>query len=196
MVKFEAKLVHHDLGHTTWLSIESEYYKDIGVQSYSTALGKIQATLNYCNIQKYDTPTEKISKILDFINEYVGYQEELDNIIRSPVETLSLGSGDDEEYATLAAALFKSVGIDTAIALLKNVDDLEYSMVLVHLEKLNITNYYYEKPYHIFQDLTKHGLKPGPWILVDTQTRIRFQGSPEIDEYLIKAAVEIENIMS
>ncbi len=180
MVDFSVKLAKHDLGYPTWPEQEQDFLEITGKHSYEVALDFLLTALSGMNIGEMDTPSEKIEKILDFIVDHVTYNFEVGNVYRSPVETLSIGSGDCDDYSTLAAALFKAVGIDVAVGYFDSKNDHSaHNMVLVHLNELNISDPYFEQPYFYFDDLTSKGLRSGRWIEIEPQRRIEFQGDEE-----------------
>ena len=180
MVDFSVKLAKHDLGYPTWLEQEEDFLEITGKRSYDVALDFLQTALSGMNIGEMDTPSEKMAKILDFIVDHITYNSEVGNVYRSPVETLSIGSGDCDDYTTLAAALFKAVGIDAAVGYFNSkIDDSAHNMVLVRLSELNVSDPYFERPYFYFDDLTGKGLRSGRWIEIEPQRRIEFQGDEE-----------------
>ena len=172
-VDFAANLAMHDLRWIYWPSIEKDYYEDVGEYSYDTARKKIDEILALIEIGTYDTPTDKIGKILGFINQYIHYETEINDVFLAPVETLGFRSGDCDDFSILAAALFEAVGIDSAIGFFVNENNEYHAMVLVHLEDLSVYGYWY------YSDLTSLGLEEGRWIIIEPQTTIDYQDNEE-----------------
>jgi len=172
-VNFAANLAMHDLRWIYWPSIEKDYYEDVGEYSYDTARKKIDEILALIEIKAYDTPTDKIRKILDFIYQYIHYETEVNDVFLAPVETLGFRSGDCDDFSILAAALFEAVGIDSAIGFFVNENNEYHAMVLVHLEDLSSYGYWY------YDDLTSLGLEEGRWIKIEPQTTIDCQDNEE-----------------
>lgn len=184
-VMFAAKLAYHDLGNPCWPKIEEEFYDALGVHSYQAAWRRLKRTL--IGIEGDMDAVEKVRHILDFLHEYIVYQGEVDEVIRAPVETLSLGSGDCDDYSTLAAALLEAVGIDSAVAIFRDAEDNYHYMVLIHLDDLGVYNYTY------YDDLTVYGLSPGRWIPIEPQYPIERQGYLKwFNRWTLEAAAEVD----
>ena len=62
------------------------------------------------------TATDRIRRVLDFINQHIHYEYDVDDILLAPAETLGFKSGDCDDFTILAAALFEAVGIDSAVS--------------------------------------------------------------------------------
>ena len=181
-VQFAVNLVLHDLNRFSWPSIEDEYYEKIGIHSYDAAWNMMQIALNNTGIEEDDTMVEEIEKTLAFLNNYLEYETEFDNIFRAPVETLSMKHGDCEDYAILASAFFEAVGIDSAIGFFKNIEDEYHAMVLIHIEDLGDHGFWY------FDDLTTLGLREGRWIIIEPQYEIEHQ---EYDEWMSQWSLNV-----
>lgn len=190
-LKFGVKIVKHDLGYSQWSSYESDFYSEFDIYSYEYDNFHLQNILSYYGVKAYDSSSTKIKEILEFITERVIYQREMDDIHRFPLETLSLGSGDCDDYSILVATLFECMGIDSALAHFET-NNGDHVLVLVHLEELEVTNPYYEHLYYLYNDLTHYGLQSGQWIMIEPQSPIEYQGDPEWFEQMdLKEAVEI-----
>lgn len=184
--RFGASLAHHDLGHSTWPTQESTFYKDVGNHSYAMAYWKLQYIINQCGVMEDDTSTQKIAKILDFVNDHLTYSLEATDVLRAPVETLSVGSGDCDDYVILTSALFEGVGIDSAVAFFKDNAGGYHLMTLVHLQSIDAV-------YYSFDDLTAEGLSAGRWIIIEPQRGIDYQGEEEwFSQWSLMAAAEVE----
>jgi flagellar biosynthesis chaperone FliJ len=102
--KLGSQLAYHDLGYDVWPSQEASYVKDVGSHSYSAASKIIDYAITQCGVNTIDDSVTKVRKILDFIDLRISYSSEVDNVYRAPVETLSLSSGDCDDYSILAGA--------------------------------------------------------------------------------------------
>ena len=172
-------------------SYESDFINEFGINSFEYDISHLQNILSYYGVKAYDSSSIKIEKILEFISEVVTYQLEMDDIFRFPLETLSLGSGDCDDYSILVATLFECVGIDSALAYFET-NNGDHVLVLVHLDELAISNPYYEQRYYLYDDLTHYGLQSGQWIMIEPQSPIEYQGDSEWFEQMdIQQAVEI-----
>ena len=185
-VDFAANLALHDLRRIYWPSIEEDYYDAIGEYSYDTAYTKINELLDIIDITLQDSATTKISKILAFINTYIHYELEVNDVFLAPVETLGFKSGDCDDFSILASALLDEVGVESAIGFFVNDLDQYHAMVLVNLNELEgYGNYYYS-------DLTHQGLDAGKWIIIEPQTTIDNQFTPWVDQWNLITASEID----
>jgi len=184
---FAAKLALHDLGLFQWPSMEKDYYDAVGEYSYDTARRKIDQTISLIGVGVYDTPTEKIRKTLAFVNQYICYEGDVNDIFLAPVETLGYKSGDCDDFSILVAAFFEAEGIDSAVGFFTNENGEYHAMVLVHLEDLTGYSYYY------FSDLTNLGLEEGRWILIEPQRRIEDQGDKWIEQWILLAAAPLDS---
>jgi hypothetical protein len=171
---FAANIAEHGLGTTYWPDLEDEFYQKSEraygskIHSYEKSLDQLNAVKNLINVTEFDDNTLKIDRILDFINDNIYYEPDMDDNFLAPLETLSLKSGDCEDYSILAGALFELVGIESAIAIGES-SGLPHAYVLVNLENLgSYGNWYYE-------DLTDIGLSSGKWIKIEPQARIEQQ---------------------
>jgi len=184
-VQLGARLALHDMGRLNFGGIGDEYTDRIGEESYNQAFEYLDKAYRYCNIYSNDDATTKIEKILKFVTDNVVYELEFDDLQRSPIETLSLGSGDCDDFSVLAGALFEGAGIESALGSFTSGDS-GHAMVLVHLPKLNGTTSWG------FDDLTQYGLKPGRWILLEPQTTLEYQNTERIGRYDLVEAIEID----
>lgn len=164
----------------------TDYEELTGESSYETAWNKLIAIVSYTDVSRYDSPEAVISKILSFLKENIHYEVEVNDVLLAPVETLGYKSGDCDDYAILAAALFEYYGIDTAIGFFVNDRDEYHAMILVHLEDLEDYSYWYIK------DLTDLGLPEGRWIKIEPQTTLDNQGGDWIGEWDLLVADELE----
>ncbi len=185
--KFAINLVLHDLNRLSWASIEEEYYEKIGIHSHNAAWSILQLALNSTGVEEDNSLVENIEKILIFLNEYLEYEIEFDNIFRSPVETLSMRHGDCEDFSILASAFFESIGVDSAIGFFKNSQGDYHAMVLIHLSDLGEYGFWY------FDDLTHIGLKEGKWIIIEPQYNIEHQDYDEwMSQWSLSVAEEVK----
>ncbi|UCH57604.1 MAG: transglutaminase domain-containing protein, partial [Candidatus Bathyarchaeota archaeon] len=178
-MRFGAKLALHELGYDTWGTLEFRYFQDVGNHSYADAWERLQRVLLFCGVEGSETPSEMIEKILGFIYENVDYQLETDEVIRAPVETLGLGSGDCDDFSVLAAALFEAVGIDSAVAFHEGAGDTGHVMVLLRLDGLDVADPYYGSVCFYYDDLRYLGLQAGRWIVIEPQLPVSYQGDDE-----------------
>jgi len=185
--KFAVKLILHDLNRLSWVSIEDEYYKKIGIHSHDAAWSIVQLALNNIGVKEDNSPIENIEKILAFLNEYIEYEIEFDNIFRAPIETLSMSCGDCEDYSILASAFFEAIGVDSAVGFFKNSEDEYHAMVLIHLNDLGKHGFWY------FEDLTHMGLQKGKWIIIEPQYDIEHQDYNEwMSQWSLTIASEVK----
>jgi hypothetical protein len=186
-VDFAVKLALHALGRETWTKREDSYFAVVGNHSYEDAWRLLETALDIVGIEPQDTPTEKVEKILAFTSSYIHYQREGEDVYYAPVETLTVRSGDCDDYAILAAALFEAVGIEAAIGLYENATGARHYMILIHLDDLEGYAYYYH------EDLTAWGLQPGRWIKIEPQTPIQEQGDEEwFPQWILIAVKEVQ----
>ncbi len=186
-VEFAAKLAYHDLGNPCWPKIEEEFHEALGVHSHEAAWRHLERALSLAGVDAEMDAVERVERILSFLHEHVVYQGEVDEVIRAPVETLSLGSGDCDDYSTLAAALLEAVGVDSAVAIFRDTEDNYHYMALIHLNDLGVYNYTY------YDDLTAQGLSPGRWIVIEPQYLIERQGYLKwFNRWSLEAAAEID----
>jgi hypothetical protein len=185
--KFSAQLALHDLARLSWTSIEEEYEENVGEESPEQAYIQLSKAYNYCEIDQTDSNTEKIEKILDFVSWYVEYEPEIDDSQRAPVETLSLRSGDCDDFTILVSALFEIAEIECAIGSFENEAGEGHAMVLVHLDELEGYRYWR------YEDLTSLGLLEGDWIKIEPQAPLDEQADEEwMSQWIIKMAVEVD----
>lgn len=187
LCKFSAQLALHDLHRLSWTSIEEEYGETVGEESYEQAYIKLSKAYEYCEIKQSDTDTEKIERILDFVSWYVDYEPEIDDSQRAPVETLSLRSGDCDDFTILVSALFEMAEIESAIGFFENEAEEAHSMVLIHVDEL--VGYRYWR----YENLTSLGLPEGDWIKIEPQAPLDEQADEEwMSQWSLKMAVEVD----
>jgi len=183
---FCAKLAMHDIGWNSWPSIEHKYYRLTKKHSYEMSRRKIEEVIDLIGLRAYHTPTYKIKTILEFVQQNVHYENELDNVYLSPIETLGFKSGDCDDFSILASALFEAVGIDSAIGIFTNSEGRYHCMVLVHLEDLE--GYGYSS----YSDLTSQSLEEGKWIVIEPQNTIDQQDSNSVGSYSLVAVAPLD----
>lgn len=184
--QFSAQLALHDLHRLYWKGIEEKYGEDVGGESYLQAYEILLKAYEYREIDDDDSDVDKIEKILDFVTWFIVYEPEIDDSKRAPVETLSLRSGDCDDFSILTSALFELGEIDCAIGFFEN-DSSAHVMVLVHLEDLGSYECWYN------DDLTHYNLQDGKWITIEPQTTIEYQADEEwMQQWNIEMAVEID----
>jgi hypothetical protein len=185
-VKFVKKLVNHDLGRDEWPTIEEEYRTSTGLHSYEVALSVLDEALSIAKVNPSFSNTRKIELILDFVVNHISYETEMDERNLAPVETLTLRSGDCDDYSALVAALFEMSGIDCAVASFENNEKIGHFMVLVQLDELYLDRYWY------YDDLTDLGLSPGRWIMIEPQSLLEYQGDDEwMTQWKLMMAAEV-----
>lgn len=169
-MKFAANLAAHSLRRIYWPAYETEFYQEVGKHSYDAAYEIIINAISLSGANVNQSPTERIKRILAFINSYIHYEYDMQNFFLAPVETLTFKSGDCDDFAILAATLFEAVEIEVAIAEFVNKDPQGskqyHCMILVHLDKLEGYGYWY------YSDLTSWGLSSGKWIIIEPQRTI------------------------
>ncbi|MCK5402961.1 hypothetical protein KAI60_02500, partial [Candidatus Bathyarchaeota archaeon] len=185
-VDFATNLALHDISKIYWPAIEEDYYEAVGEYSYDTASAKIQEVLSLIEIQTYDSATVAITKILAFINKYIHYELEVNDVFLAPVETLGYKSGDCDDFSILVASILDNIGIESAIGFFVNEYDQYHAMILVNLADLEGYGYYYH------EDLTQNGLDPGRWIIIEPQATIETQDTSWIEQWTLFAVSELE----
>jgi len=186
---FAANIAEHGLGITYWPDYEDEFYQKSEIaygsriHSYEKAIYQLNAVKNLIDVTEFDNNTLKIDKILDFINDNINYEPDMHDNFLAPMETLSLKSGDCEDYSILAGALFELVDIESAIAIGED-SGTPHAFVLVKLDNLGAHGYWH------FDDLTGYGLSSGQWIIIEPQARIE-QQSEAGGDITLNVATEI-----
>ena len=184
---FAVCLALHDLHRLYWRDIEEQFSEDVGGESYDLAWQVLSKAYDHCEINSRDSDVEKIRKILEFVNWFIDYEHEVDDSKRAPVETLSLRTGDCDDFTILVGALFERAGIESSIARFENEDDEGHYMVLVHLDNLGEYRCWY------YEDLQKYDLMKGKWIKIEPQRKIEQQHDEEwMSQWNLKMAVEID----
>lgn len=184
-VDFAADLAKHNLGRIYWPDKEDTYYEFADEHSYTTAMRELNEVHALIGIQSGDPSVEKIEKILSFVNTYVHYESDYNNVFLAPVETLAFKSGDCDDYSILVAALFEKAGIDSAIGFFSSGGST-HAMVLIHLDTIS--------PYGFwsYSDLTGKGLSAGKWIIIEPQHTIERQHTPSwFEQWSIRVAAEV-----
>ena len=188
ITEFMAKLASHDLGVNCWPKLETSFHSQIGEYSYKLAWTLIHETLKFADVNGSQPQMIRVKKILESIKNTIRYEYDLGDVYLAPAETLTFKSGDCDDYATLAAALLKAAGIESAIAVFQNNGDpnQKHFMTLIHIEKISGYGYKY------FNDLTNLGLKPGRWIVLEPQHTLEMQNDSDwFKKWKILAATEI-----
>jgi len=183
---FGAELALHGLGVNCWPSLENEYVQVAGRHSYESAKERIDYVTDVMETNVYDSSTEKIRKILDFISGHISYEEEIDEVFLAPAETLAFRSGDCDDFSILAACLLETMKVKTAFGIFRSTDDKYHCMILVHLDELEG----YE--YCGLSDLTKYGLDEGKWIVIEPQHPISRQDLEWIGQWDLVAASSLD----
>lgn len=185
-VKFATKLAAHDIGLIYWPEYEKAYYQKTNSYSYIDARRKIDMLIYYLDIDKrYKTDIEKLRKILTFINGFVRFEHDFNEILRAPLETLSLKSGDCDDFSILVAALLKHIGINSAVAFVKSKDGSEgHAMVLFQSSEW--------LPFYYYDDLTQLGLDRGRWYFIEPQKRFDEQNERAwFNKWVITSAASV-----
>jgi hypothetical protein len=190
---FASYLAQHDIGILYWPEYETKYHSLTGSYSYLDAKEKLDKVIFLPYTAGvdcyYDSDYEKIRKILQFFKFHIHYEPDLNQIIRAPVETLGLKSGDCDDWATLAAAAFARAGINSAIMMVKSKDGTQaHAMVLVQSEE--------DLPLWYYSDLTQFGLPSGRWWIIEPQITLEEQSlHPEwFSQWDIVAAAWVKRI--
>lgn len=183
--KFAACLTLHDLHELYWVDAEEAYGEDVGQTSYEQAWVILDTAVDHSGVNSWDSEEVKVEKILDFIYMYISYESEIDDSQMSPAETLSMRSGDCDDFTVLAAAMFEAVDIESAIAYFDGPDG-GHAMTLVHLDDLG------EYGYWSYSDLTNYELMEGKWIMIEPQSPIEYQNDDSLSDYEIYMAVEVD----
>lgn len=191
-VDFAADLAKHSLGENIWPQYESRYYSQStqgggnGSYSYSDAK-KILDNMVFlpytAGVSYTDSDSEKIKKILDFVDPYVYYQQGFNDVFRAPAETLGLKSGDCKSYSILVSAALADAGINSAVMFVNNIKGGDgHAMVLVQSnEDLPLSESY--------SDLTQYGLTSGRWWVIEPQ--YPFEGQQQHPEWFAKWKIEV-----
>jgi hypothetical protein len=182
--QFAASLASHDLGKNTWPNIETSFFIATNQHSYELSKNKLDYFIQLCEINETDTPSLKIDKILDKVNQFIVYQSDVVDVYRSPVEVLDLKSGDCDDYSILVAALFERVGIDSAVGTFENDNHDLHAMVLIRLDDVDFE-------YWFWDNLTDYGLQSGRWIHIEPQRTIEEQGNHDMDQWTLISTCEI-----
>ena len=183
---FGARLALHGLGINCWPSLEDAYYEVAGKHSYESARERIDYVTEVIGVSAYDSPTEKIRKILDFASDSISFEEEIDEVFLAPAETLAFKSGDCDDFSILAACFFEALGIDAAFGIFRNSDATYHCMVLVYLDGLEGYKYL------AFSDLTRFGLDRGKWIVIEPQYPISRQDLEWIGQWYLVVATPLD----
>lgn len=183
---FLVTLALHDLGRLYYTSIESDYYSLTGEHSYQTAFEKIEQIAGYIECSTTSSNENIIGATLAFINEYITYEIEMNDVYHSSCETLGFKSGDCDDFSVLGATLFEYFGIESAIGIFQNAEGVMHAMILLNIDDLKgYSNYYYI-------DLTNKGLDSGRWVIIEPQTGISNQGIDWIEQWALQTAAELD----
>jgi len=186
-IKFGRDLIKHSLGENIRATLEKEYRKDTGISSYSQAYELLKIAYNQTKVMTSDSDTEKVAKILEYVNDLLDFESDMNDVFRAPAEVLTVRTGDCDDYCFLAAALFEEAGIETAIGFYENDNDNGHTMNLLHLEELEGYSYY------SYDDLTSKGLRSGKWIQIEPQRYINDQNDEEwMENWELRLAEEID----
>jgi hypothetical protein len=183
-VKFAADLARHGLGQIYWVDYENTYFRLAKEHSYTTARRDLDGVLNVIGISSTDLSIQKIDKVLDFISAHITYENDMNEAYLAPMETLGFLSGDCDDYAILAAALFEAVGIDSAVGFFNNGSS-SHAMTLVHLDDISPYGCWY------YSNLTSYGLQAGTWLKIEPQATIENQMTDWVHQWSIEAAAEV-----
>jgi transglutaminase-like putative cysteine protease len=183
--EFGANLAKHNLGRIFWPYYEDQFSEFNNESSYEIALEKIETIISLIGFDIYHTETEKIEKILVFLNEHIHYEYEINELLLAPIETLAFKSGDCDDYSILCSTLLEYLGIESAIEIFKNDDDF-HAMVLVQLKNT-------PRGFYFFNNLTDYGLSENKWIIIEPQLLYEHQNDTSIGEWSLIAASEIDN---
>ena len=188
-VEYGANVCAHDLARLYWPSVEDDYYDSRGTHLSSDAYDMITYAIDFIGISKYDSNTDRIEKILDFIYNNIEYSEDINDEFLFPVEVLTYRSGDCDDFSILASTLFEYVGIESAIGFFTNESkDNDHCMVLVNLPDLDNYGYWY------YDDLTNQEVSTGRWIIIEPQATIDMQYEDNlIAKWRMIAIAEIPN---
>jgi len=169
-VNFASYLAKHSLAKIYWPEYEAVYHTLTGSYSYLDAKEILDAvfveyaigiTPFYPYYENY-SDTEKIERILDFINFHISYEPDFNQILRAPPETLGFKSGDCDDYSILISALFANVGINSAIMFVESTDRTEAHAMVLFQSKETL-------PLWSYSDLTWFGLPSGEWYILEPQ---------------------------
>jgi len=195
-MQFAANLALHSLGRIQWTSLENSFYSYTRQHSYDMAEEIIDAVIDLIKVNTGQSTTERIRRILYFINRNIHYEYDFDNVYLAPPETLVFKSGDCDDFSILAAALFEAVGIDSAIGVFSyqpaGGETQYHCMVLVHLNDLGQDESGEDYDYWYYTSLTNMGLKSGRWVIVEPQYTIENQGSDWVGQWNLLAVAPVD----
>ncbi|OPY31780.1 MAG: hypothetical protein A4E32_01382 [Methanomassiliicoccales archaeon PtaU1.Bin124] len=185
-VEFCAELAKHDAGKIYWPEWDRPYYEFTNTHAYNDAYNKMFQILTIIGIKPSNSPAIIIEKTLIFINQKISYCPDIINKYFSPIETLSCGTGDCDDYSILFACILEICGIDTAVSFYTNSYNKGHALVLVHLNDIGDHGVYH------YDDLTSLGLSAGRWLMIDPQFLINEQNdSSWMEQWKIKVAAEV-----
>ncbi|MEM3013661.1 MAG: transglutaminase-like domain-containing protein [Candidatus Bathyarchaeia archaeon] len=120
----------------------------------------MDAVIDLIQVNTGQSTTERIRRILDFIDRNIHYEYDFGNVYQASPETLVFKSGDCDDFSILAAALFEAVGIDSAIGYFSykpaGGETQYHCMVLVNLNNLGEDYVYW-----YYSSITSMGLASG-----------------------------------
>lgn len=134
---------------------------------------------NTAGVNINDSDYTKINKILNFVNSYVHYENDYillneDDTYLAPPETLTVKSGDCDDFSILVSAALADAGINSAIIFAQSVDGKKtHAMVLAQSEE--------DLPFCSYLDLTQFGLPSGKWFIIEPQ--YTFEGHIQNPQY-------------
>ena len=194
---FAAELAGHSLGRNYWSDIDNnEFYpqskESYGyyTHSYTEAKRELTAVYKLIGISSGDSQVTKINKILNFINVNIHGEDDVYECYHAPMETITLKSGDCDDYSILVGSLFEMAGIKTAIALNDPNKNNGHGHAFLVVQVKNTEGklaYYYD-------DLTDKGLSSGKWYAIEPQVTLNNQHevmSKNKNRYTVKYAAEI-----
>ncbi|EMR75604.1 transglutaminase-like enzyme, predicted cysteine protease [Thermoplasmatales archaeon SCGC AB-540-F20] len=188
-VEYGTYVCSHDLARRYWPNIEDDYYDIRGTYLHNDAYDIIAYIIESIGISKYDSNTDRIEKILNFIYDNIEYSEDINDEFLFPVEVLTYRSGDCDDFSILASTLFEYAGIESSIGFFTNEsEDTDHCMVLVNLPDLDNYGYWY------YDDLTNQELSKGRWIIIEPQATIDMQHEDDlISKWKMIAVAEVPN---
>ncbi|MFX1562685.1 MAG: transglutaminase domain-containing protein [Promethearchaeota archaeon] len=108
------KAVLHDCNLLRWPGPCNAVIESWGRDCAATARKAIDVIVNQVE-RRFDSGLPQVIALYELVRDYVNYQSETGQVLRFPIETLTLGKGDCEDQAMALAALYKAAGYDTAI---------------------------------------------------------------------------------
>ena len=193
---FAAKLAGHGIGKNYWSNLDNNFYENSyesygkHIHSYTEAKNELSKVYKLIGISSGDSQVTKIDKILKFVNSNIHGEADNQESFHAPMETITLKSGDCDDYSILVGALFEMAGIKTAIAL--NNPDKNGGTGHVFLV-VQVSNTEGKLDYG-YKDLTDKGLSSGWWYIIEPQLKLEDQHeyiSSHENRYTLEYAAEI-----